>query len=249
MKKIKLKRVKKVKISSKIIRIMILVIIFTFLFLNYINKKILPSLMNYAKVDSKKMAINIMNNSINDEVLNILKEDDIFSLSKNEEGEITSVNYNPVIVNKVLAKTSNIVLENLKKVEKGEVDDLTFINKEEYNIKKLKSGVISEIPIGVITGSALLSNIGPKMPVKLNLSGNVVSKVTSKVKNYGINSIVIEVYAHIEVEERVIIPFNTNNIKVVNDIPIAIKIVQGKVPNYYNTNGNNLSVPIENIDK
>ena len=42
-------------------------------------------------------------------------------------------------------------------------------------------------------------------------------------------------YAHIEVTEEVIIPFNTKQIKVVNDIPIAIKIVQGKVPNYYNS--------------
>ena len=49
--------------------------------------------------------------------------------------------------------------------------------------------------MGIITNNALLSNLGPKVPVKINLVGNVISNVGTKVENYGINSIMVEVYS------------------------------------------------------
>ena len=55
---------------------------------------------------------------------------------------------------------------------------------------------------------------------------------------------------NVEVTEEVIIPFNSKEVTVWNDIPIAIKIVQGRVPDYYNDgalnkNSSSLSVPID----
>lgn len=250
MKKIRLKRKRKMQIISKLSILILIIVICVILFLYYVNGKILPTLMQYAKVDTEKMAVTIMSNSITDEVLNILENETIFNITKNNDGEVSSVDFNPVVVNKVLVKTSTVVSNNLKNVEKGKVDDLTFLNEDDYNIKNLKNGVISELPLGIITNNALLSNLGPKIPVKINLIGNVISSVNAKVKNYGINSAIVEVYAHIEVTEEVVIPFSTKQIKVENDIPIAIKIVQGKVPNYYNSNAleknsNSLSIPID----
>lgn len=250
MRKVRLKKRKKINLKNKISILILLIIMCIILFLYYVNKKILPTLMKYAKVDTEKMAITIMSNSINDDVLNTLNSKNIFNITKNNEGEVSSVDFNPVIVNKVLLLTSSAVSNNLKNIEKGNIKDLTFLNTDEYNLKNLKNGVISEIPMGIITNNALLSNLGPKIPVKINLIGNVISSVKAKVKNYGINSAIVEVYAHIEVTEEVVIPFSTKQIKVENDIPIAIKIIQGKVPNYYNNNAleknsSSLSIPID----
>lgn len=205
--------------------------------------------MQFAKIDTEKMAVAIMSNSINDDILNTLSREDIFNITKNNDGEVSSVDFNPVVVNKVLLMTSSAVSNNLKNIEKGNIKNLTFLNTDDYNLKKLKNGVISEIPMGIITNNALLSNLGPKIPVKINLIGNVISNVNAKVKNYGINSAIVEIYAHVEVTEEVVIPFSTQQIKVENDIPIAIKIIQGKVPNYYNNalekNSSSLSIPID----
>lgn len=250
MKRLKLKGKSKFKLKDKITLLFIFLIIFVILFLKYSNKKILPTLMKYAQMETKKMALEIMSNSIDEEILNILDKEDIFSITKNKDSEISSIDFNPVVVNKVLARTSNIVSNNLKNIEKGKVDGLTFINEDDYDLKKLKNGVIAEIPMGIITNNALLSNLGPKVPVKINLVGNVISNVGTKVENYGINSIMVEVYAHVEVTEEVIIPFNSKEVTVSNDIPIAIKIVQGRVPDYYNDgalnkNSSSLSVPID----
>ncbi len=249
MKRVHLRSHKKMKISTKISITIILILISTCSLINYSGKKFLPVIMNQAKIDCKKMAIVTIKNSLNDDVLKIL-DDDMYNVIQNKDGEIQTIDFNPVIVNKFLSSTTSIVSNNLKKIEKGEINDISFINSEEYNIKNLKNGVISEIPMGIISNNVLLSNIGPKIPVKLNLIGNVVSSVETTVKNYGINSALIEIYAKVEVTEEVIIPFQTERIKIVNNIPVAIKIINGKVPDYYSdgklsTSSNILSIPIE----
>lgn len=249
MKRVHLRSHKKMKISTKISITIILILISTCLLINYSGKKFLPVIMNQAKIDCKKMAIVTIKNSINDDALKIL-DDDMYNVIQNKDGEIQTIDFNPVIVNKFLSSTTSIVSNNLKKIEKGKINDISFINSEEYNIKNLKNGVISEIPMGIISNNVLLSNIGPKIPVKLNLIGNVVSSVETTVKNYGINSALIEIYAKVEVTEEVIIPFQTERIKIVNNIPVAIKIINGKVPDYYSdgklsTSSNILSIPIE----
>lgn len=250
MKKIKLKSKKKIKASTKITIVIIFIFIFIYLFLEYCGKKVFPVIMKQAQIDCKKMAINIIKNSLTDDVLNILDEDELFYIVQNKNGEVQTIDFNPITVNKFLSETTSIVSENLKKLESGQVSDISFINSEDYDIKKLKNGVISEIPMGIITNNVLLSNLGPKVPVKLNLVGNVVSSIETNISNYGINNAIVEIYARVEVTEEVIIPFQTKRIKVVNNIPIAIKIVQGKVPDYYsdgklNSSSNILSLPIE----
>ena len=91
MKKIRLKSHKKLKTSTKISTIITLLIISVILFLNYANKKILPVIMKQAQIDSKKMAIIIIKNSVNDDVLSILEEDDMFNVIQSNNGEIQSL--------------------------------------------------------------------------------------------------------------------------------------------------------------
>lgn len=244
----KLRKSKKMKISTIISILLLFIIICSYYFIYYVNKIILPVLMTEAKVDAKKMALTVMENSVNDDVLKILKEEDIFVVSNNNDGEVSNIDFNPVVVNKVLNKTLSVVNDNLKKIEKGQIDNITYINKEDYNIKKLKNGVISELPLGLVTKNALLSNIGPKVPVRLNMTGTAIGNIYTDTKSYGINSAIVEVYAHVEVTERVIIPFSSKEIKVYNNVPIAIKIVQGKIPEYYGglNNSSQISIPIDN---
>lgn len=249
MKKIRLRSHKKIRISTKISTIITLIIIVTYLFINYCSQKVFPVLMQQAQIDCKKMAILIIKNSLNDEVLKVL-DDDMYNVVQNKNGEIQTIDFNPIVVNKFLNKTTSVVSQNLRNLEKGNIDDISFIDKDDYDVENLKNGVISRIPMGVTTNNILLSNLGPKIPVKINMIGNVVSNVETKISNYGINNAMIEIFAKVEVTEEVILPFQTKQIKVVNNVPVAIKIINGNVPEYYgsslNEKSNILSIPIEN---
>ena len=99
----------------------------------------------------------------------------------------------------------------------------------------------------------MLSNIGPRIPVKISLLGDATGSVSSEVKNYGINNALIEVYVELAINEQVILPFYEDVIKVESKIPVAMKIVTGSVPDYY-ANGLNsatpaLTIPYENSSK
>jgi len=239
MKRINLKKRKKHKKLNKIVIIAIILLILATFLLKYVNKEINPKLINYASLEIKKLSNLIITESINEEEFEKLNVDDIYKITKNNNNEILTVDINTVILNKMIKKTTENIQERLKKLEKGEVDE---------NNQENKNGVVLKIPLGEIYNNFLLADLGPKIPVKLKIIGNIETKINTNVKNYGINSSLIELSLDITVKEKVILPISTNEIRVNQTFPLTIKMIEGKIPNYY-SNGINkseiLSIPIE----
>lgn len=250
-KRIHLKKRRNFKISkiNGIIIIFILIIIAVFLSFKFISEKVTPSIMNYAELQAGKLATYIIRQAVSNEVTDKINVDDLFIMTKDSNNEIKSIDFNPLTVNKMLSLVTENVNLYLTKFEKGELDELD-IPSSNFNLpskKKLQNGIIFEIPSGMVFGNSILSNIGPKIPVKLNLVGDIDSDVETDVTNYGINNALIEVIIKVHVVEQVILPFTSKKIEVEMNVPVAIKLIQGNVPNYYfNGTGSNtkLSIPI-----
>ena len=230
MRRIRLK--KRIKFKNSIL-IIILLIIFIFLSLRFINLKINPVLLDYANMEARKLASIIINDAINKNFKDI-NIDELFIITK-EENEIKAIDFNPIIVNQVLTNTTTLIQTNLKYLEQGKIE-LLNLNTDaliDYNTDKLRQGIIYEIPSGVIFGNSFLANIGPKIPVRFSLIGDIVSYVNTEVKDYGINNALIEVNIVLELSEQLILPFVTDKITIDTTIPVALKLIQGTVPNYY----------------
>ncbi len=105
------------------------------------------------------------------------------------------------------------------------------------------------MPSGIVTNNALLSNLGPKIPVKFELVGDVISNIDTKITNYGINNAMIEISVNVQLNEQIILPFISKRISYTTNIPIAIKLIQGTIPNYYfngmNKSSPNVFIPVE----
>lgn len=218
-----------------------LFLLFLILF-RILNKKVTPILLSYATNESKKIATFLINDAISKKVVEELTVENLFLLTKNDNGEIISIDFNSVIVNKILSVTTNTVEVSLRYVEQGrfeelEISDALLVQYED----SFKNGNFYEVPLGVIFNNSFLSNLGPKIPVKINLVGNIISGIETKVTNYGINNAMIEVYVHLQVNIQVILPFLSDTVQVDTLVPIAMKLIQGSVPNYY---GGNLSSPL-----
>lgn len=230
-----MKKSKKGKAINKIIFFVILLVFFLFLTFKFINTKVTPILLPYAESAVKKLTNLVINKAISKQVAEDLNIDDLFIITKDGTDQIKTIDFNPIIVNKTLTLITNNIQLNLKYLEQGNIDLLELPDNIDidYDEEKISKGIIYEIPSGIIFHNALLSNIGPKIPVKLSLVGDIVSTVNTKVTNYGINNAMIEVSIIVEVEEMVILPLTTKKIKVETSIPVAIKLIQGTVPNYY----------------
>ena len=135
--------------------IIILSIISSFILVGYTGKKLNKKLYNYVNFESKRIVSNVVNYSINEIIAeNII--DDLFEITKNNRGEIELLDYNTKEVNKLLQKVNQSVQKELVKLEEGKVKEYVIAETfKQGKFKQIKSGIICEIPLGVLKENAL----------------------------------------------------------------------------------------------
>lgn len=210
-----------------------------FIFINacfkYISYRISPIIIEYGSLEAKKLSSIIINKSISKHVTEKITNEDLFEITKDTNGEIKAIDFNSALVNKLLTEITNSVQLNLRNIEMGNIEALEFSDDilMDYNKQKLKKGIIYEFNTGILTKNPLLANLGPKIPIKLTLIGDVISNISTEIKNYGINNALIEVYINLTLTEKIILPFYNQNIKIESKVPVALKIITGSVPDFY----------------
>ena len=227
------KRKKKNRLLICII-ILVLVVIMSFSFINYYSNKALPLLLTYAESETRKLVILVINKAVTKQINNV-DTDDIFEVTYNSAGEVILVDFNSKRTSQALSMITSLVELNLRAIEEGKIDMLELPDNSlsSFDTELLSKGIILEVPLGVISGSSLLSNVGPKIPVKLSLIGDVSSGFSTEVVEYGINNALIKVYIDVKVDARVVMPIISDDISISASIPIAMKVIQGKIPEYY----------------
>lgn len=230
-----IRKSKKRNNTTLIILIISIVIIVTILlYINYFSKKAVPILMNYAEAEVKKLTVLVINKAVTKQIYNTDTEN-IFNINYNDQGEVTSVDFDTKKTSKILSTMTSLVELNLRAVEEGKIDMLELPDNslEAYDLNLLEKGIIMEIPVGIVTNSNLLYNLGPKIPVKLSLVGDVVTGFSTSVEEYGINNALVKLNIDIKVDTKIILPITSNEITIDCSIPIAAKLIQGKIPEYY----------------
>lgn len=249
-KKIHLKaRSKKNKKKNLLFITFFMICIVTYIMIDFIGGVLGNKLMEYAKVEVGRIARYVVNYSVTTKNIKELEFNNLFIVNKNNADEIQSVDFDPVVVNTVLNAITETVIKHFKAIEEGNLDVIDLSEGFLINTKvdKLKQGIIAEIPVGVVTNNTLLANLGPKLPVKLSVAGEIESYIGTDVEYYGINNAIITVYVNIDVSQQIYMPIATGRVVISQKIPIAIKMMQGVVPNCYFGNLNTSSVVSEII--
>ena len=224
--------------------IVLLIVLGIIISFRIINKRVSPIMISIAEEEVKKISDIIINDSIKKELDNGLTFEKLFIITY-DNNNLSTIDFDSIIVNKLLNNVTSNIISSIKSVENGNINNLDML--KNYNINKLKKGIIYEIPLAYSYNNVFLSNISPKIPVKIHMIGNVNSNIRTKVTDYGINNALLEVYLDIEIELQVILPLLSSNIINKSSIPIAIKMINGDIPKYYSSNekNNSLSIPIE----
>jgi sporulation protein YunB len=203
-----------------------------------INKGIEPTLMDIAEKETKRIANLVINNAINQQITeDDIDVKDLITVQQDEYGKISSIDFNAAVVQRVLAKTQNRVLKNLKAATQGNLKELEYPDVEIEIDGPEEQGIIYYIPLGQAANNTLLGNLGPKIPVRFYVIGDVGADMKDEIEQFGINNAFIKILVHIEVNVQIVIPFATKTTTVSTDIPVAMRIIQGEVPNFYNNGG------------
>ncbi len=243
-------KAKRKKGKSNLILIIFIILVIVVIYLFYkINKKITPALMDYAEIEVSRISSQIINLSIMRQFKNKDTVDQMFIIQKNKDDEIQMIDFKTDLVRENLTNLTNYVQAYFKNIQNGNINKIDDSILDSYGESNLKKGIIAKIPIGLALDNTILANLGPQIPVRLTLAGDINSNLKTKITDYGINNALLEITVHIEITSRIILPFLSKKIITISDIPIAIKIIEGKIPSsYLNTiqrNSSSVMVPIE----
>lgn len=81
--------------------------------------------------------------------------------------------------------------------------------------------------------SVLFADVGPTIPLKITFVGTTNVNIDVRTKEYGINNVIVETYAVIDIVNEVSLPVTTKKINIKVSEPITVDIVRGNIPNYY----------------
>ena len=157
-----------------------------------------------------------MTEVINSSTKNVDMRSDLFTIQRDEDNEIKMINYNSYEATQLINKITSNIEDSFNQIEN---------NKKGY--------IVSEIPLGIIFKNGMLRNFGPKIKVRIDTIGNVISQLETAVKPYGINNALVEVRVKLKADARVILPLTSKEITVTNVIPLSINIVNGSIPEAY----------------
>lgn len=220
----------------------------------YLNMKLKPVYMNYAEVQTHKIAAHVISQAIQSRSESVLDANDVLLNLPNDSSETVTLKVDTETINQVMAEMHELVEEHLDRAESGDLEMLPQSDGIQFDTEEMEKhgGVVFFVPIGQVADIPLLGNLGPKIPIRFHIIGNVHADVDTKLKEFGINNVYMEVNMELTVNVQIIIPIATKQSTVVQQFPIAIGIIQGVVPQIYTKGGQspaNIEIPLEDVKK
>ncbi|WP_316570257.1 sporulation protein YunB [Neobacillus sp. YIM B06451] len=215
----------------------IVFVLVTYQSLNIINKQIEPRLIKIAETKAREFASQAVNKSIAQYVVENVDVEELI-IVHNNSNEV-GYSFNPKVYTRVISEITTRIQRYLNLLESGNIEELEAFKEFNSGESKKQQGLIYEIPIGMATDNTLFSNLGPKVPVRFEIIGDVTANIETKIRETGINNTYLEIYVKTHVQMGVIIPLIGKEIEVTNSIMIGDLFLPGKVPQYYNGGGGN----------
>ena len=135
----------------------------------------------------------------------------LISLEKDNEGKITAVHSNMAAFNRLQAQILDIILAKIDQVSARELS----------------------IPIGTLTGSALLAGRGPRIRVRMESVGSSTARFNNQFESAGINQTKHQIILEVEVSVAILLPGFTTATKVSTAVTVAETVIVGAVPDTY----------------
>ena len=168
----------------------------------------------------ESMATTRVSNTVNRIVFEAVNEaiesgeityDQLISFEKDNDGKITAVHSNMAACNRLQVEILDIILARIDQVSARELS----------------------IPVGSLTGSALLAGRGPRIKVRMESVGSSSARFENEFSSAGINQTNHRIVLHIDVSVAILLPGFTTATQVSNAVTVAETVIVGSVPDTY----------------
>ena len=171
-----------------------------------------PLLESLAATRVSNTVNRIISEAVNEAIQNgDISYQQLISLEKDSEGRITAVHSNMAAFNRLQAQILDIILARIDQVSARELS----------------------IPIGTLTGSALLAGRGPRISVRMESVGSSSARFENRFTSAGINQTNHRIVLCVDVSVSILLPGYTTAARVSTAVTVAETVIVGDVPQTY----------------
>jgi len=211
--------------KRKIIFLIVLsVFINTGFFIYYFTSRLGEVMLDAAEREIYNITSWLVINNITREKLRYIAIDDIIIVNKNNQGEVTDIDFRLDVVYEMLLDLRTDLDRAAIEFKLGDVPENSIV---------LNDNLIIKVPFYAYTNNPLLMNLGPRISFKVNLLEVIRGEVITTVSDYGINTILINVFLNLYVTQSVILPMGREVTDIDFEILIASRVIQGRVPSFF----------------
>jgi len=173
------------------------------------DRNLLPAVVTIAN----QRTVGLINNIINDSLLNTitahdLSSEDFFTVSTDENGRISSLSVNTILVNQVAGALAVDISEGMLAEEMMGID----------------------VPIGLFSGIQIFAGLGPTYRVNVVPAGDAIVEYETSFTSAGINQVNFQVWLNVETQMRVVVPLQDVVVTVNRRVPLVNTVFAGEVP-------------------
>ncbi len=217
MRKVTIRLIHKLKERRGIVLLVIIISSILYLYF-YVDKNIKPTLVALAEIRAKSVTTKAINDTIKTKIKNDIQYDDLILIRYDNNGKVTLVQANMIMMNAIAADVALEVQEQLRNLSKNKVD-VPLSNAFHRQILRL-----------------------PSIKLEIQPQGSVNVDFATEFEEAGINQTRHRIYLIVMTDIRMIIPLASETLRITTNIPIAETVVIGEVPEQY------ISIPKEDIN-
>lgn len=188
----------------------IIILMIAFTVAKIILNSILPVFDKLCEEKAMSIATIISNNKAT-EVMAEHTYDELFTIEKDNNGNITMIKSNVIPINEIISDVAVRIQEELEKRE----DD------------------IIQIPLGSVTGFKLLAGTGPNINIKIVPAGSVKTDLRSEFVAQGINQTLHRIYLQVDCQVTIVTPYDEISKEISNQVLLIENVIIGNIPSTY----------------
>lgn len=131
---------KRSKVKNAITLLIVSIIVMVFISIYVLNARLMPTYLDYAEVQTYKVASYVVSKAINSRTSSVLDVNDIIVDLPTQSDDMITTKFNTEIINQVRAETTTLVKEYLEQAENGDLSHLPNLENVEYDVGKMEAG-------------------------------------------------------------------------------------------------------------
>jgi len=192
--------------------VIIFLTVMLYLSLQNVDELIMPAVFATYEMRIKNEINAVINTAIEDVMADSgLEASDFFTSVKSEDGQISSINVNTVLVNSICGNVAAYISEHLSNIRTDEV----------------------RVPAGALLGIEAFANIGPRVRIEIKPVGNVTVDYETTFESVGINQVNFQIWLVVNIAVRIVNPPQESEITLSRKVAIVNTVFSGQVPDNF----------------